>query len=325
MSLFKSTEALGIRPADIHDCPLGVLGIPEFGTDNAISMLLDAKPMYVSDLIRISGLAPGTDVWPGNAEKLIKEGTATIQTAVCTRDDIMQYLISMGLDSAESFDIMENVRKGKVAKGACRKWKDWRADMEEKGVPDWYIWSCEHIKYMFPKAHAAAYVMMALRIAYAKVFYPLQYYCAYFSIRADGFDYETMCMGHGRMEEELNRLKNAGELKQKEELRYRDIRIVEEMYARGFSFVPIDIMKAQADRFLIVNDKQLMPSFITIEGLGLNVAVEFQEAAKNGPFTSLQNLRSRAKLSQPLTEKLASLGLLSGLPKDDQISFMDFI
>ncbi len=325
MDLFKSTDSLGIRPADIHDCPLGVLGIPEFGTDNAISMLLDAKPKYLSDLIRISGLAHGTDVWHGNAEKLIKEGTATIQTAVCTRDDIMQYLISMGMDNFESFNIMENVRKGKVAKKDCAKWPEWRSHMEEHGVPDWYIWSCEHIKYMFPKAHAAAYVMMALRIAYAKVFYPLQYYCAYFSIRADGFDYETMCMGHSKMEEELRRLKDSDSLKKKEELRYRDIRIVEEMYARGFSFVPIDIYKAQADRFLIVNDKQLMPSFAAIEGMGPNAAQALQEAAKAGPYTSIENLKNRARISQTLVDKMASFGILRDLPKDDQISILDFL
>ena len=325
LSLFKSTDALGIRPSDIHDCPLGVLGIPEFGTDNAISMLLEAKPEDLSDLIRISGLAHGTDVWHGNAEKLIKEGTATLRTAVCTRDDIMQYLISVGMDNAEAFSIMESVRKGKVAKKDCPQWPKWKADMEAHGVPAWYIWSCEHIMYMFPKAHAAAYVVMGMRIAYAKVFHPLEYYATYFSIKASGFDYETMCMGHARMEEEYNRLKAISFPKEKEKARYRDIRIVEEMYARGFSFVPIDLYKAQADRFTIVNDKQLMPSFGSIEGMGPNVAQALQEAAKQGPYTSIQNLKSRAKVSQTLLDKMESFGILSGLPKDDQISFMDFI
>ncbi|MBR3436580.1 MAG: hypothetical protein IKG97_02365, partial [Lachnospiraceae bacterium] len=323
LSLFKSTEALGIKPEDIHGCPLGILGIPEFGTDNAISMLLEANPQDLSDLIRVSGLAHGTDVWHGNAEKLIQEGTATLRTAVCTRDDIMQYLISMGMENAEAFNIMESVRKGKVAKKDCPKWPQWKADMEAHGVPDWYIWSCEHIMYMFPKAHAAAYVIMAMRIAYAKVFYPLAYYATYFSIKASGFDYETMCMGHARMEAELNRLKEIPFPKVKEKARYRDIRIVEEMYARGFSFVPIDLYKAQADRFVIVNDKQLMPSFSSIEGMGPNVAQALQEAAKQGPYTSVQNLRNRAKVSQTLLDKMESYGILSGLPKDDQISFSD--
>ncbi len=188
MSLFKSTEALGITPEDIGGCPLGCLGIPEFGTDFVIQMLLDTKPTSFSDLIRISGLSHGTDVWLGNAQTLIEEGKATISTAICTRDDIMIYLINKGLESELSFTIMESVRKGKGLK------PEWEEEMKAHDVPDWYIWSCKKIKYMFPKAHAAAYVMMAYRIAYYKIFYPLAYYAAYFSIRASAFSYELMCM-----------------------------------------------------------------------------------------------------------------------------------
>ena len=186
MSLFKNTEALGIRPEDIDGCPLGCLGIPEFGTDFVIQMVCDAKPQSFSDLIRISGLSHGTDVWLNNAQRFIKEGKATISTAICTRDDIMLYLIHQGVEPSLSFTIMESVRKGKGLK------PEWIDAMKAEGVEDWYIESCKMIKYMFPKAHAAAYVMMAWRIAYCKINYPLAYYAAYFSIRASAFSYELM-------------------------------------------------------------------------------------------------------------------------------------
>ena len=182
---------LGITPEDIDGCPLGCLGVPEFGTDFVIQMVIDTKPKTLSDLIRISGLSHGTDVWLNNAQDLIEEGKATISTAICTRDDIMTYLINKGVESEESFTIMERVRKGTVAKGKCKEWSQFKKDMLEHDVPEWYIWSCEQIKYMFPKAHAAAYVMMAYRIAYCKINYPLAYYAAYFGIRASAFSYET--------------------------------------------------------------------------------------------------------------------------------------
>ena len=210
MSLFKDTSALGITPEDIGGCKLGALGIPEFGTDFAMQMLIDTKPQYFSDLVRIAGLSHGTDVWLGNAQTLLKEGKATISTAICTRDDIMIYLIQKGLESELAFTIMEKVRKGKGRKG-----KGLKPEMEEAmkavGVPDWYIWSCKKIKYMFPKAHAAAYVMMAWRVAYCKVFYPLAYYCAYYSIRANAFDYEKMAMGRERLEYYINDYKAFGQ------------------------------------------------------------------------------------------------------------------
>ena len=195
ISLFHDTSALGIKPDDIGGCPVGCLGIPEFGTDFVIQMVVDTKPNTISDLIRISGLSHGTDVWLNNAQELIRSGKATISTAICTRDDIMTYLINKGMDSEESFTIMERVRKGTVAKGKCKEWPEFKKDMAEHNVPDWYVWSCEQIKYMFPKAHAAAYVMMAYRIAYCKINYPLAYYGAYFGIRADAFSYEIMCQG----------------------------------------------------------------------------------------------------------------------------------
>jgi DNA polymerase-3 subunit alpha (Gram-positive type) len=253
MSLFQNTKALGIEPEDIGGTKLGALGIPEFGTDFAMQMVIDVNPQTFSDLVRIAGLSHGTDVWLGNAQTLIQEGKATIATAICTRDDIMTYLIRMGVEADASFKIMEAVRKGVVAKGKSDKWPDWKADMLAHGVPDWYVWSCEKIKYMFPKAHAAAYVMMAWRIAYCKIHYPLAYYAAFFSIRAKAFSYELMCQGQSHLERVMAEYKSRGdELSKKEKDAYADMRIVQEMYARGFEFVPIDLKVAQANKFTIL-------------------------------------------------------------------------
>ena len=318
MSLFMNTSALGVEPEDIHGIPLGCLGIPEFGTEFAMQMVIDAKPTEFSDLIRISGLSHGTDVWLGNAQTLIEEGKATISTAICTRDDIMIYLIQMGLDSEESFTIMESVRKGKGLKD------NWIDDMTEHGVPDWYIWSCKKIKYMFPKAHAAAYVMMAWRIAYCKVFYPLAYYAAYFSIRATGFNYEIMCQGKDRLEyfyKDYTRRKDS--LSKKEQDVYRDMKIVHEMYARGFDFMPIDIYRADPNRFQIIDGK-LMPALNTIEGMGDNAAIAVAEAAKDGKFLSKDDFRQRTKATKTVIDLMGDLGLLGDMPESNQLSLFDF-
>ena len=324
MSLFQNTSALGIEPEDIDGCPLGALGIPEFGTDFAMGMLLDTKPKEFSDLIRIAGLSHGTDVWLGNAQTLIEEGTATISTCICTRDDIMTYLISMGLESEEAFNIMEKVRKGIIAKGKCPQWPQWKADMKAHGVPDWYIWSCEKIKYMFPKAHAAAYVMMAWRIAYCKVFYPLAYYAAYFSIRATGFSYELMCQGKDRLENYMKDYKKRKDtLSNKEQDVFKDMRIVQEMYARGFDFMPLDIYRAHPNRFQIIDGK-LMPAINSIDGLGDNAAIYISEAAKDGPFLSKDDFRERTHVSRTAVDLMSDLGLLGSLPESNQLSLFDF-
>ena len=317
MQLFKDTSSLGITPEDIRGCKLGALGVPEFGTDFAMNMVLECKPQHLSDLVRIAGMAHGTDVWTGNNQVLINSGQATIQTAICCRDDIMEYLISQGMDPAESFTIMESVRKGKGLKPG------WEKDMVEHQVPDWYIWSCKKIKYMFPKAHAAAYVMMAWRIAYCKVFYPLEYYCAYFSIRADGFNYEKMAQGKGRIEEEMDAYERVPEHSAKEELEYRDMRITQEFYARGFDFVPIDVMKVQSTLFTIVDKKHLMPSLTSIDGMGEIAADTVIDAREKGPFTSIADFRNRTKVSQTLIDQMQSLHILSDLPQDDQLSLFD--
>ena len=321
MSLFASTEALGIKPEDIGGCPLGALGIPEFGTDFVIQMLIDTKPQTFSDLVRISGLSHGTDVWLNNAQTVILNGDATISTAICTRDDIMIYLINKGLESEQSFTIMESVRKGKGLK------PEWIEEMKKHDVPQWYIDSCLKIKYMFPKAHAAAYVMMAYRIAYFKVFYPLAYYAAYFSIRASAFSYEYMCMGRERLEYYMADFKKRKETKQlsnKEEDMLKDMKLVQEMYARGFEFEPIDLYRVAAHKFQIFGNK-LMPALSTIEGMGDKAADAVVDAALDGPFLSKDDLRERSKASKTVVDLMDDLGILGDIPESNQISLFDFM
>jgi DNA polymerase-3 subunit alpha (Gram-positive type) len=317
MSLFQDTSALFISPEDIGGCKLGALGVPEFGTDFAMQMLIDTKPKYFSDLVRIAGLAHGTDVWLGNAQALIQEGKATIQTAICTRDDIMVYLISMGMEEGLSFSIMESVRKGKGLM------PDWETEMIAHGVPDWYIWSCKKIKYMFPKAHAAAYVMMAWRIAYCKVFYPLAYYASFFSIRANGFSYELMCQGREKLEHYLADYRKRMDTLSKKELdTLRDMRIVQEMYARGYEFMPIDIYRAKARHFQIFDGK-LMPSLSSIDGLGEKAADAVVDAVKDGKFLSREDFRNRSKVSKTVCDLMGEMSLLGELPESNQLSLFD--
>ena len=324
MALFAGTEVLGIKPEDIGGCPVGCLGIPEFGTDFVIQMVVDTKPKTISDLIRISGLSHGTDVWLNNAQTLIQEGKATISTAICTRDDIMTYLINKGLDSEKSFTIMERVRKGLVAKGKCKEWPEYKKDMLEHGVPEWYIGSCEKIKYMFPKAHAAAYVMMAYRIAYCKVNYPLAYYAAYFSIRASAFSYEIMCQGKDKLEFYLRDYKKRSDsLSKKEQDVLKDMKIVQEMYARGFEFLPLDIYTAKADKFQIIDGK-LMPPLNSIEGMGDKAAEAVEAASKDGPYLSRDDFRQRTKVSKTVIDLMTDLGMFGNLPESNQLSLFDF-
>ena len=318
MSLFQNTSALGITPDQIGGCPVGSLGIPEFGTDFVIQMLLDTKPQSLSDLIRISGLGHGTDVWLGNAQTLILDGVADISHCICCRDDIMIYLISMGVDSALSFTIMESVRKGKGLK------PEWEEAMTAQGVPDWYIASCKKIKYMFPKAHAAAYVMMAWRIAYCKINYPQAYYASYFSIRASAFSYEIMCQGQKHLEDVMKDYKSRSDsLSKKEQDTLKDMKIVQEMYARGFEFEPIDIFRAHSRNFQIFDGK-IMPSLSSIDGLGEKAADAIVEAAKDGPFLSKDDFRMRTKASKTIIDLMSDLGILGDLPESNQISLFDF-
>ena len=284
-----------------------------------MQMLIDAQPRYFSDLVRIAGLAHGTDVWLGNAQTLIKEGTATIRTAICTRDDIMIYLIQKGMEPSLAFDIMEKVRKGKGLK------PEWEEAMRQHDVPQWYIDSCNKIKYMFPKAHAAAYVMMAWRIAWYKIHYPLAYYAAFFSIRASGFSYELMCLGQDKLKYHLADYRaRMDSLSQKEQATLRDMRIVEEMYARGFEFMPIDLYRAKARDFQIIDGK-IMPALNSIEGLGDKAAEAIVEAAKDGAFLSLEDFYQRTKVSRTIIDLMGQMGMFGDLPKSNQMSLFDLL
>ncbi len=320
MSLFHNTDALGIKPEDIGGTKLGSLGVPEFGTEFAMQMLIDANPQNFSDLVRIAGLSHGTDVWLGNAQTLIQEGKCVLGTAICTRDDIMIYLINMGLESGLAFTIMESVRKGKGLK------PEWEEEMTAHGVPDWYIWSCKKIKYMFPKAHAAAYVMMGWRVAYYKVNYPLAYYTAFFSIRASAFDYKLMCQGKEALEMNLAEFQKTPKDQQTATIKdtIRDMKIVQEMYARGIEFMPIDIYRADAQRFQIIDGK-IMPSFGSLPGMGAKAAQQLQEAATQGPFTSKEDIKTRGKVSKTILDDMEELGLLNGLPETNQYDFFSML
>lgn len=319
VSLFSSTEALGIKPEDIGGCDLGSLGLPELGTDFVMQMLRDTKPKSFTDMIRISGLSHGTDVWSNNTQVLIQEGKCTLSNAICTRDDIMTFLIYQGIENGLAFKIMESVRKGK---GLTPEMED---AMIEKGIPDWYIWSCKQIKYMFPKAHACAYVMMAFRVGYFKIYYPLAYYAAFFGIRAKAFNYEMMCLGREVLERNMKEIKRKIETKaatQKDEDTYGNMKLVQEMYARGFEFTPIDIFQVKAHAFQIIDGK-LMASLDSIEGVGEKAAEQIEEAAKDGPFLSRDDFRTRCKVSQTITDQMGDLGLLGDIPESNQMSLMD--
>lgn len=321
MSLFESTEALSVRPEDLDGCDLGSLGIPELGTEFVMQMLRDTKPKNFSDMIRISGLSHGTDVWLNNTQTLIEEKKCTLSTAICTRDDIMTYLIHMGVENGKAFKIMESVRKGRGLT------PEMEADMLAQNVPEWYIWSCKKIKYMFPKAHACAYVMMALRIAYCKVYYPLAYYAAYFSIRAKAFSYELMALGKDVFWQHYNdykRRNNAGTLSNKEQEQLKDMKIVMEMYARGLEFLPIDIYRVKANRFQIIDGK-LMPSLTSIDGLGETVAQQIEEGAKGEKFLSREDLQIRCHVGQSTVDLLADLGILDDLPATNQLDLSSFL
>ena len=322
LSLFHGLEALHIKPEDIGGTDLGSLGIPEFGTEFVMQMLRDTKPKAFSDLVRISGLSHGTDVWLGNAQTLIQEGKAQISTAICTRDDIMIYLIDKGVESEQSFKIMESVRKGKGLT------PDYEKVMKEHDVPDWYIWSCKKIKYMFPKAHAVAYVMMGIRIAWFKIHEPLAYYAAFFTIRATAFDYGLMCQGKAAIDNHIKAYKANPNLSKKEQDTLRDMKIVQEFYARGFEFLKIDLYQSDAIKFQVVEGK-LLPPFSVIEGMG-GIAAEalavaaHAEIERGEKFLSKDDIRQKAKVSQTVLDTMAELGLLGGLPESNQLSIFDF-
>ena len=314
MSLFESPAALGVTAEDIG-CETGTLGIPEFGTKFVRGMLLDTKPKTFADLLRISGLSHGTDVWLGNAQTLIENGTITLKETISTRDSIMIYLINKGVDKKKSFKIMEKVRKGKGLTDEDI------ADMKAANVPDWYIESCQKIKYMFPKAHAAAYVMMAFRIAYFKINYPEAYYATYFTVRAcDDFDYSCMCKGMDVAKAAMREIHAKGmEATAKDKAKMTVLELIVEFYARGFKFLPIDLYKSDSRKF-IVTEKGLIPPFNSLQGLGTNAAQSIVDGRAAGEFHTIEELKERTSLGRSLIDLLKENGVLNGIPETNQLS-----
>lgn len=312
MSLFSSTEALGVTPEDI-DSQVGTFAIPEFGTAFVRQMLVDTMPTGFSELIRISGLSHGTDVWLGNAQELIRQGLCTLSDAICCRDDIMIYLIQKGLPPKASFKIMESVRKGK---GLTPENVEM---MHEHDVPEWYIESCKKIKYMFPKAHAAAYVMMAFRIAWFKVYYPEAFYATFFTVRADEFDVEKCAMGREEVKRTMSQLKEQGDMTAKDEGLMKILEVANEMYARGFSFLPVDLYKSDAKKFRI-EDGKLRPPFNALQGLGGSAAERIVAERENGPFMSVEDFRTRTKVSKTIVDLLRKMGCFAGMTETDQLT-----
>jgi DNA polymerase-3 subunit alpha (Gram-positive type) len=312
ISLFSSPEALGLTE---NDCKTGTLGLPEFGTPFVRQMLLDTNPASFSDLVRISGLSHGTDVWFNNAQDLIKRGVATLKEVIPTRDDIMVYLIHKGVESLKAFKIMDSVRKGRGLTGEDEKL------MRAKSVPEWYIDSCKKIKYMFPKGHAVAYVMMTARIGYFKIYYPYCFYGATFSVKVEDFDYETMCRGAEAARAELNRIgllgKNAS---QKEKNNYAVLELTLEMYARGLKFLPLDLYKSDAKKFLATKNG-LLPPLLSIPGLGENVAEAIVNARADGEFLTISDFKKRSKAAKNVIDLLTKLDVFKDLPETDQLTF----
>ena len=320
ISLLSSPEALGVSEEEIM-CPTGTLGLPELGTRFVIQMLVETKPKTFGELVKISGLSHGTDVWTGNAQELIKNKICEFSQVIGCRDDIMVYLSYHGLKPLDAFKIMEFVRKGKATKDP-ETWKKWEAKMKEANIADWYIESCHKIKYMFPKAHACAYVMSALRIAWFKVYHPIWYYTAFFSVRVSDFDIITMIKGTEAIKERMAEIQNKGyEATNKENSIADSLKVALEATCRGIKFANIDLNRSEAINFVIDEETNaLIPPFRTIDGLGDTVAKTIVEARKEQPFLSKDDLQTRGKVSKTLMEKMDSMGILDGLPESNQLS-----
>ena len=319
LSLLSSPDALGLKPEQI-DCETGTLGLPELGTNFVINMLVKAKPKTFGDMVKISGLSHGTDVWSGNAEKLIEDKVCEFSEVIGCRDDIMLYLSNHGMKPKDAFKIMEFVRKGKAKKDK-EGWKVWKEKMQQAGIVEWYIDSCEKIQYMFPKAHACAYVMSAMRIAWFKVYQPVNYYAAYFSIREQDFDVDAMLSGYDAITKRIVDLEGKGyEASNKEASVLSCLRICREASARGMIFDPISLEKSDSRNFVVVGDNHLIPPFRTIDGLGETVAKAIVEERKKRDFLSIEELQMRCKISGTLIDKMREMHILDGLPESSQLS-----
>ena len=322
MTLFSGTEALGVTPEQIGS-KVGTFGVPEFGTSFVRGMLVDTKPTTFVELLIISGLSHGTDVWLNNAQDLVKAGTASLAEVIGLRDDIMVYLIQHGLEPGTAFKIMEFVRKGRAAKEGMPE--EFESAMRENNVPEWYIDSCKKIKYMFPKAHAAAYVMMALRIAYFKVYYPAEFYIAYFTVRADLFDAALMTKGVEKVKSEMHRLILKGNtMSATEKSIYTILEICLEMYERGIKFLPVDLYKSHARKFRKIGN-DILPPLNAFAGVGDAAADAIMNAAQEGKFLSKEDLKNRAGITKAVMETLEENGVLRDLSDTSQIGFLGML
>lgn len=316
MKIFTGLEPLGITKDDIN-CPVGTLGIPEFGTKFVRQMLVDTQPSTFSELVRISGLSHGTDVWINNAQDLVKNNIAPLSKVISTREDIMLYLINAGLDSQKAFWIMEKVRKGKGLT------QEDEASMRELSLPDWYIDSCNKIKYMFPKAHAVAYVMMSFRIAYFKVYYPEAFYATYFTIKAADFDGQLILSGKEKIKDKILEIESTGNMATAKEKNLQVVlEVALEMYARGFKFENVDLYKSDSDRF-IIGDNGILPPLKGLDGVGENAARKIVEERAVSKFISIEDLVKRGKVSRTVIEALSNHGCLEDLPESNQISLFN--
>ena len=318
--MITSTEPIGVSPEDI-DCPTSTLSIPEMGTPFVLGMLMEAQPKTFSDLLQISGLSHGTDVWTGNADELIRSGTCTIAEVIGCRDSIMLYLLRKGLEPKMAFDIMEAVRKGKVAKGGFKD--GWEEAMREHEVPDWYIESCRKIKYMFPKAHAVAYLMSAIRLMWFKIYRPPEFYAVYFTVRGDDIDYEAAVGGaavaRAHMEEVKRRLKEEKNAKDEDVL--VSLQLVNEMLSRGYAFLPIELGKSRGNKYIVEDGKVRLP-FCALKGVGGTAAASLERATIDGQeYISVEELQQATGVTSAVLESLRTAGVLADLPESSQVSF----
>jgi len=320
LTIFSSPKILGVTPEQIM-CETGTLGVPEFGTKFVIEMLKDTKPKTFAELVKISGLSHGTNVWLGNAKDLITNKVCEFKDVIGCRDDIMVYLMYHGLEPIDAFKIMEFVRKGKPSKEK-EQWDEYKKLMQEKGIDEWYIGTCGKIKYMFPKAHATAYVMMGYRVAWFKIYYPIEYYSTYFSVRGSDYDIETMIEGYDAIKNKIFEINNKGyEATNKEISILGELEMALEMTARGFKFGHIDLNKSDATKFIIDEDrKTLIPPFRTIDGLGDTVAKKIIEERNIRPFLSIEDLQVRAKASGTIISKMRLMGILDNMDESNQLS-----
>ena len=322
MSIFTSTKALGVTTEQIMN-PTGTLGIPEFGTPFTIGMVAETKPKTFAELVKISGLSHGTDVWLGNAQELIKNNVVPFKDVIGCRDDIMVYLMYKGVEPIKAFKIMEFVRKGKASKDPDT-WEIHKKTMEDAGIEKWFIDSCQKIKYMFPKAHAAAYVTSAFRIAWYKVHMPVYFYASWLTSKATDVDVEVMIKGYDAIKQRIIEIENKGyDATNKEMGQLESLKVCLEASARGIKFLPVDLNNSSATVWGVRDDKSIYPPFSSIDGLGDTVATNIVEEREKRPFLSIEEVQHRAKISQTIIDKMKSMGIFNGMSESNQLSLFD--